>query len=339
MAAASWQPPHGCIAAAHTAHAQGAACTWSARQACEVGAVQGCGARRARSNRSRFSHRSPAARAGNRSPSSAAPPARRSKHVDVLCCCRGASARMSLSAQPAEAAERACPTALDAAGRAAVLRRLGRRPTASKTNLLEVLDERNGAIAGTEPSNRAPWPPRPCTPTPPGARCSDHPQGRDARHRCGGERRRLRAGRGLSPPALAARRRACAHGQRGAAAWRAGRARAAQRRRTPCQRRHVARAIGMRAGAAGGAAADPRGAARERGDARRIVPIRSPGARARDLGRARSACHGRLDRSQSCTIDVLYQYAVIRTRVATKRVFAEHYKWNFAMVRDFKSKT
>ena len=209
MAAASWQPPHGCIAAAHTAHAQGAACTWSARQACEVGAVQGCGARRARSNRSRFSHRSPAARAGNRSPSSAAPPARRSKHVDVLCCCRGASARMSLSAQPAEAAERACPTALDAAGRAAVLRRLGRRPTASKTNLLEVLDERNGAIAGTEPSNRAPWPPRPCTPTPPGARCSDHPQGRDARHRCGGERRRLRAGRGRSPPALAARRRAC----------------------------------------------------------------------------------------------------------------------------------
>ena len=95
----------------------------------------------------------------------------------------------------------------------------------------------------------------------------------------------------------------------------------------------------MRAGVAGGAAADPRGAARERGDARRIVPIRSPGARARDLGRARSACHGRLDRSQSCTIDVLYQYAVIRTRVATKRVFAEHYKWNFAMVRDFKSKT
>ena len=45
MAAASWQPPHGCIAAAHTAHAQGAACAWSARQACEVGALQGCGAR------------------------------------------------------------------------------------------------------------------------------------------------------------------------------------------------------------------------------------------------------------------------------------------------------
>ena len=175
MAAASWQPPHGCIAAAHTAHAQGAACAWSARQACEVGALQGCGAQRARSIHSRFSHRPPAARAGNRSPSSAAPPARRSKHVDVLCCCRGASARMSLSAQPAEAAERACPTALDAAGRAAVLRRLGRRPTASKTNLLEVLDERNGAIAGTEPSNRAPWPPRPCTPTPPNALCSDHP--------------------------------------------------------------------------------------------------------------------------------------------------------------------
>ena len=144
MAAASWQPPHGCIAAAHTAHAQGAACAWSARQACEVGALQGCGAQRARSIHSRFSHRPPAARAGNRSPSSAAPPARRSKHVDVLCCCRGASARMSLSAQPAEAAERRdrprsmLPAGLPCCGGSTGVRQR-RRPTSSRSSTNEMV--------------------------------------------------------------------------------------------------------------------------------------------------------------------------------------------------------
>ena len=144
MAAASWQPPHGCIAAAHTAHAQGAACAWSARQACEVGALQGCGAQRGRSIHSRFSHRPPAARAGNRSPSSAAPPARRSKHVDVSCCCRGASARMSLSAQPAEAAERRdrprsmLPAGLPCCGGSAGVRQR-RRPTSSRSSTNEMV--------------------------------------------------------------------------------------------------------------------------------------------------------------------------------------------------------
>ena len=198
-------------------------------------------------------------------------------------------------------------------------RQLGRRPTPSLNIRLEVLDEHNVRSVGLEP--RARWH---------GRHAHAHPNRRtrassahrsclDPRLSCRGECRGGPAGRGRPPPELAASRarartwlRRC-HGVP-SRARRSGIARRSWR--------DVVRAVGMRAKTAGRAAAAPLGAERERRD----VPVASVptfrGSRARDPERARSACHGRPYRSQSCTIDVLYQYAVMCTRGARKRVFA-----------------